>query len=148
MKILKITLLVFLVIANFIACKEAVDKQKDGSLSDKALEKKPLFAKNVNALDFKNLMVADSTLIIDVRTPEEYQESHIQGAINIDWKNQDEFTAKSSSLNKARTILVYCHSGHRSNLATQYLRDQGFEKLYNLETGIVGWKAENFAVVK
>lgn len=148
MKLIKIILLLVVVNLSFVGCKKAIDKQKNESLSDKSLEKKPLFAKNVNAVDFKNLMVADSSLIIDVRTPEEFQESHIPGAVNIDWNNQGEFNSKIATLAKDKTILIYCHSGHRSGLATQYLKEQGFEKLYNLETGIVGWKAANFAVTK
>lgn len=145
MKTLKITLLILAVSLNFIACKEIVDKQKDETTQNKSTL---LFAKTINAKDFRNLIATDSVLIMDVRTPEEFKEGHIFGAINIDWKNQDEFISKITTLAKDNTILVYCRSGHRSGLATQYLKEQGFEKLYNLETGIEGWKAENFEIEK
>ncbi|OIO09474.1 MAG: hypothetical protein AUJ53_09105 [Flavobacteriaceae bacterium CG1_02_35_72] len=107
-----------------------------------------MFAKKVNAKAVKNIIATDSVLIIDVRTPNQFIKGHIPGAINLDWTNQERFNEKIKTLAKDQTVLLYCNSGHRSTLATQYLKEQGFEKLYNLETGIEGWKAENYEVEK
>lgn len=145
MKTLKLVLLLFAVNFYFVGCKEAVDKQKDET---QQTGKSLLFAKKVTAIDFKNIIATDSVIIIDVRTPDNFIKGHIPGAINLDWTNQERFNEKIKTLAKDQTVLLYCNSGHRSGLATQYLKEQGFEKLYDLETGIEGWKAEHYEVEK
>jgi len=149
MKTLKIILFTGLIFFSLSSFKKVIDKEKNNTNQTEVQSgKTSLFLKNVDASSFKNLVDKKAGLILDVRTPEEFQAGHIAGAINIDWKNQDEFKTKIKALAKDKTLLVYCHSGHRSGLATQYLKSQGYEKIYNLETGIMGWKADNFAVVK
>jgi len=145
MKTMKFIFLLLAVNLYFVGCKEAVDNQKDET---QQTGKSTLFAKKVNAKAFKNIIATDSVLIIDVRTPDNFIDGHIPGAINLDWTNQERFNEKIKTLAKDQTVLLYCNSGHRSTLATQYLKEQGFEKLYNLETGIEGWKAENYEVEK
>ncbi len=149
MKTLKIILFTGLIFFSLSSCKKVIDKEKNNTNQTEIQSgKTSLFLKNVDASTFKNLVDKKAGLILDVRTPEEFQAGHIPGAINIDWKNQEEFKTKIKALAKDKTLMVYCHSGHRSGLATQYLKAQGYEKIYNLETGIMGWKADNFAVVK
>jgi rhodanese-related sulfurtransferase len=128
MKLLKHIALIAIIGLSLTSCKKMVDKSKDS-----------------NTL---NPTVQDAGLVIDVRTPEEYQSGHIPGAINIDWKDKDTFNKKIKSVPKDRTVLVYCHSGHRSGQATQFLKEQGYEKIYNLATGIMGWKAANYDIEK
>jgi len=149
MKPLKTTLFTLFLLISFGSCKQAIDKEKNNlNQTETQTEKTALFLKNVDASTFKSLVDKQSGIILDVRTPEEFQAGHIPGAINIDWKNQDEFKTKIKALAKDKTLLVYCHSGHRSGLATKYLKAQGYEKIYNLETGILGWKAANYDVEK
>jgi len=62
-------------------------------------------------------------LLIDVRTAEEYAEGHIPGAILIPY---DEIGARFSEPDKARPIVVYCHSGRRSAIAASTLKDMGY----------------------
>ena len=61
-------------------------------------------------------------IIVDVRTKEEYDESHIIGAINIPYDEIDE----NSNLDKNKTILVYCKSGNRSKVAFNTLTSLGY----------------------
>ncbi len=63
--------------------------------------------------------------IVDVRTEQEYQEGHVVGAMNIPYDSIDETTA----LDRSKTILVYCQSGKRSNIAYQTLKELGYEVL-------------------
>jgi|FLOH01.1.fsa_nt_gi rhodanese-related sulfurtransferase len=149
MKLLKTCLSLFIISLLLASCKEVIDKRKDEP-QKKQIDATAFnsFAKNVNAQDFKTLIDANTGLILDVRTSQEYYKGHIPGAINVDWKNQTEFTTKIKALAKDKTVLVYCHSGHRSGLATRFLKEQGYEKIYNLESGIVGWKADNFDIEK
>lgn len=62
-------------------------------------------------------------IIVDVRTKEEYDESHIKDAINIPYDEIDE----KVDLDKSKTILVYCKSGTRSKIAYDTLKEIGFE---------------------
>ena len=76
--------------------------------------------------------------IIDVRTPEEYEQGHIQGAQNID-VGAETFITEIQELSKSDTLLVYCRSGRRSLYASQVLVSFGFKKIYDLEGGYLNW---------
>ena len=65
----------------------------------------------------------ENYIIVDVRTKEEYDIDHIEGAINIPYDTIDE----NVDLDKEKTILVYCKSGARSNKAYQTLKNLGFD---------------------
>jgi rhodanese-related sulfurtransferase len=86
-------------------------------------------------------------VILDVRTPEEFTEGHLANATNIDFKATD-FAAKVGKLDKSKTYLVYCHSGHRSASAIEVMKTQSFKTLYNLDGGITQWTADKYPVVK
>lgn len=149
MKILKSLFLTSLLLLAFSSCKEAIDKSTNTIKKTQVTDvKETVFAKDVNVANFKNLVDSKAGLLVDVRTPQEYASGHIAGAINIDWKNQAEFTSKIKEIAKDKTVLIYCHSGHRSGLAKKFLKEQGYSKIYNLETGIKGWKSENLPVEK
>jgi len=149
MKTLKVIFFIGLFLLTFISCKKAIDNEKnDATNIEIQAVKTPLFLKNIDAKTFKTLVDKQTGQILDVRTPQEFASGHIAGAINIDWKNQGEFKTKIKTLAKDKTLMVYCHSGYRSGLATKYLKMQGYEKIYNLDSGIMGWKANNFAVEK
>ena len=149
MEILKTCLIIFGLSICLVGCKEATDKRKIEVQTSKInVDNTDLIAKDVNAQDFKTLVDNNVGLIIDVRTPEEYLNGHITGAINIDWKNNDEFTSKIKEISKDKTLLIYCRSGRRSGLAKEYLQKQGYQKVYNLESGILGWQKKNLATEK
>src|ERR1035437_282374 len=86
-------------------------------------------------------------VILDVRTPEEYIEGHLANATNIDFKATD-FAEKVGKLDKSKTYLVYCHSGHRSASAVEVMKTQSFQTLYNLDGGITQWTTDKNPVVK
>ncbi|WP_432673186.1 rhodanese-like domain-containing protein [Flavobacterium sp. SM2513] len=80
--------------------------------------------------------------LIDVRTPEEFNEQHISGAKNINWKATD-FEEKASKLDKSQPVYVYCKSGGRSAQATAKLSEMGFTEIYELDGGIGSWNKAN-----
>lgn len=83
-------------------------------------------------------VIADTAVVrLDVRTPQEYAEGHIEGAINIDVLS-DDFAAEASKLPADRTIALYCRSGNRSKKAAAILADKGY-KVIELATGYKGW---------
>lgn len=65
-------------------------------------------------------------VVVDVRTPAEFAEGHLEGAVNIDVENQVDFAAALISLPKDQPYVVYCRSGNRSAAATQQMVDAGF----------------------
>lgn len=98
--------------------------------------------------DFEKAIQAGPVQLIDVRTPPEYKEGYIKGAVNADWQNEQQFTAKVNELDKAKPVYVYCLSGVRSGKAADWLAANGFKEIINLEGGIKAWKAADKALVK
>jgi len=80
--------------------------------------------------------------IIDVRTPDEFSKGHLPNAKNIDW-NDDEFDEQMELIDKSTPIFVYCLSGGRSASATKKLIKSGFKTIYELDGGIMKWRAAN-----
>ena len=104
--------------------------------------------KTVSPQEFKQLMEqTQDKVIIDVRTPEEYAQEHIAGAINIDFYAPD-FREKLAQLDKNKTYFIYCRSGNRSGQTLQIMKELGFKKVYNLEGGITAWKSAGYEVVR
>ena len=76
----------------------------------------------------------EGAIIIDVRSPQEYREGHISGAISIpEYEIKKE--AQKKLKNKNETIVVYCSSGGRSKKAQKQLRKLGYQNVYNLYEG-------------
>lgn len=80
--------------------------------------------------------------VIDVRTPEEFSKGHLQNALNFDWNGND-FDNQIATLDKSKPVFVYCLSGGRSSSAASQMRSSGFKEVYELEGGIMKWRAAN-----
>jgi len=101
---------------------------------------------NVSAEEFSKLMKEKNILILDVRTPEEYQkDGHIKGA-NLIPVQLFRYIFLGGKGVKDKKVLVYCRSGNRSAVASKMLEQWGVEKVYNLKGGIKEWKSKNFPV--
>lgn len=85
--------------------------------------------------------------ILDIRTPEEFAEGHIKGAINIDFTG-DDFEAKVSKLDPEKPYLMHCASGNRSGRALPVFEKLQFNRLYHLSAGFKGWVADGQPVEK
>lgn len=97
---------------------------------------------SVSVPEFEQEIQADSVQLLDVRTPQEYAEGHIAGAINIDVQSDDFQPAATQKLSKDSTILVYCRSGRRSLDAAEILTRLGY-RVINLKGGILDWQASD-----
>ena len=107
-------------------------------------------ADGVQVLDvakYEKKMTQPEVQLVDVRTPEEFGEGHLENAINID-VTADDFDAKVASLDKEKPVMVYCKSGGRSAKASARLKELGFKTITDLEGGITNWKSKNKPVVK
>lgn len=80
--------------------------------------------------------------ILDVRTPEEFSNGHLEHAINYDW-NGTEFENQIKSLDKSKPVFVYCLSGGRSSQAANKMRSEGFKEVYEMEGGLMQWRSQN-----
>lgn len=96
--------------------------------------------KSVDAQQFAEVIADEQVQLVDVRTPEEYSEGHIPGAVNIDVKSPD-FDTQIITLNPDRPVAVYCRSGRRSKLAAERMTNAGLQ-VTELAEGILSWKGE------
>ena len=84
-------------------------------------------------------------VILDVRTTVEYNEGHIENAVNIP---VEELETRITELNKDDEILVYCRTGNRSSSAVEIMDEAGFTKLYHMHEGISIWIDQGHPVVQ
>jgi rhodanese-related sulfurtransferase len=96
--------------------------------------------KSVDAQQFAEVIANKDVQLVDARTPEEYSEGHIPGAVNIDVKSAD-FDTQIATLNPDRPVAVYCRSGRRSKLAAERMTNAGLQ-VTELSEGILSWKGE------
>lgn len=95
--------------------------------------------KNLSPSEFLNGIEQNSdSVVLDVRTPEEFVEKRIRGAFNIDIYSPD-FQSEIDKLDRSKSYYIYCRSGSRSFHAGLYMAQQGFTKIFNLDSGIIGW---------
>jgi rhodanese-related sulfurtransferase len=82
--------------------------------------------------------------LLDVRTESEYEEGHIEGAVNIPVQ---ELSVRFDELSPEDELLIYCRTGNRSAQAVDILLDLGFTKIYHMDEGIKGWTEAGYPVV-
>ncbi|MGN1035372.1 MAG: rhodanese-like domain-containing protein [Rhodocyclaceae bacterium] len=107
-----------------------------------------IYSTDVSVAEAIDLIKNKNAVIIDVRTPEEFAESHLPEANNfpVDTLSQNIETIKK--LQRDKPLLVYCRSGKRSARAAEKLKNLGVNSLYNLKGGIKAWSDANNPLVK
>jgi len=97
---------------------------------------------NLDSKTFEKKFSEDKdAVLLDVRMPMENQMVRIPNSILIDINNPM-FMQEIDKLDKNKSYFVYCRSGNRSYHAGNFMLKSGFEKVYNLEPGIIGWHGE------
>lgn len=106
--------------------------------------------KDLNPQESKEMIIKNNNnpqfILLDVRTPGEYEGGHLKGALNIDYHN--DFKSEIENMDKEKKYLLYCRTGIRSANAMQLMRYAGFKEVYNILGGIRLWAKEGFPVVK
>ena len=133
-----IILLIFFTIMGFHGCKSQEEVDKQNIADDISVFQ--AFELIQNNKDNENF------IILDVRTPQEYQEGHLEDAINIDYYSEN-FQDRLSELDKNKIFLVYCQSGNRSANAVTIMINLGFVELYNMLGGIAAWISAGYSVI-
>ena len=84
----------------------------------------------------------EGSLIIDVRTQEEYETGHLLNSQLLDIQEPQTFFDSIKRFDKSRSYFIYCRSGSRSAMACQILKQQGILNCFNLLGGILDWQGE------
>ena len=87
----------------------------------------------------KQFLSEENAIILDVRTPEEFEISRIPNSINIDFYNPQNFMHEIEKLDNDIRCYVYCRTGVRSANSCALMKECGFKKTFNLVGGIVEW---------
>jgi rhodanese-related sulfurtransferase len=95
---------------------------------------------------FAALVDDPETVVLDVRTEQEYAEGHLKGAELIDLQAAD-FPQRIAELDKDATYAVYCRTGRRSAAAVQLMQQSGFTEVSDLDGGITAWAAQGREIV-
>ena len=107
-----------------------------------SVEASSTVAEDVTAREAYELIEAnqggEAFVILDVRTPGEFAEGHIEGAINIDYRGTS-FRDRIDDLARDYRSLIYCRSGNRSQGALTVMSELGFHEIYHLAGGIIEW---------
>ena len=101
---------------------------------------------DIGVNEFSDKMKIKDAILVDIRTPVEFQNLRIKDANNIDYYGSD-FQKNISKLEKDKTILIYCRSGNRSYFAVNKMKKMGFSNSFHLEGGIVDWIKNDKPVV-
>ena len=114
------------VLVMMVSCSTGQNKSAEGAIAENV--KVEQFAKHL-----------DGAQILDVRTPGEWNEGIIEGAVmnNI---YEDDFEQKLEKLDKEKPVAVYCKVGGRSGQAMSKMKELGFKEVYNLDGGMDAWK--------
>ena len=123
-----LSLIVFLAVCGFATTEEEVEI---------------VFYTNVTAQEAEVLIEENAEnehfVILDIRSPSEYNAGHIDGATNINYYDSN-FEEQLNKLDKTDIYLLYCASGGRSSSALKKMKEWGFTKIYHLKKGYNGWK--------
>lgn len=125
----QVTIFFFLLTFAFTSCNETLKSE----------------AKVVSPKEMQALLELDNVQLVDVRTPEEYQEGFIKNAQNIDFLSPT-FLDDIKKLDKEKPVMLYCRSGGRSAKCGKKLIEAGFVKVYDLDGGISEWKHQGFEI--
>jgi len=138
--------LLLLSLATFACGKKAntepAKEVKTTTVSKQEVQQEPVVSKVVDVNEFAKVIKKEGVLLLDVRTPGEYQAGHIEGAKNLNFFD-DDFKKQLNTLNKKQAIAVYCKSGHRSGKTRELLKKIGFTEVYDLDGGFMSWSASH-----
>jgi rhodanese-related sulfurtransferase len=102
---------------------------------------------NLSVTEFSSKTAESGVVTLDVRTPGEFNEGHVEGAQLIDFQSGN-FENEIATLDKSKTYAVYCRSGSRSGQAVKVMSDAGFTSVYNLNGGVIDWTIAGLPLVK
>lgn len=100
---------------------------------------------NINAQQLEQIRNRDDVVVLDVREDWEYAEGHIPGAVLVPL---GQIPDRINEIPTDKTVVAVCRSGNRSNQATQFLRQQGFDNIHNMTGGMNSWVQSGYDVAR
>ena len=88
---------------------------------------------------------AEHLFVLDVRSPEEFREGHVPGAVNVPY---DQIAARIADVPKDKDVVLYCRSGRRAGIAADVLAANGYTRLSHLEGDMPAWIEKGRPVVE
>ncbi|MAW94719.1 MULTISPECIES: rhodanese-like domain-containing protein [unclassified Leeuwenhoekiella] len=102
----------------------------------------------IDKTDFHDSINAKKVVLLDVRRAEEFEAGHIEQALNFNVLDSLNFRTQVEQLDPATPVYLYCRSGNRSGKAAVIMQEMGFQTLYDLKGGYLGWVEEKAAAAK
>ncbi|MBL7473178.1 rhodanese-like domain-containing protein [Robertkochia sediminum] len=103
----------------------------------------PVHLENIEVLPpetFREHLGKGVPVLLDVRTHGEFEQGHLDGAVNVDIFRSSDFKSYCDTLDREKPVYLYCRSGSRSKTASRILTRMGFKKVCDLRGGILNWK--------
>jgi rhodanese-related sulfurtransferase len=122
-----------------MACGVKNEEATAVNQTDSAQTQSGQVCERIDKEKFKAAIKGEKIQLLDVRTPEEFAEGHIDGAVNINFFDADFSSQVTAKLTKDVPVYLYCRSGGRSAKALIVLRDLGYQTVYELEGGFMGY---------
>jgi rhodanese-related sulfurtransferase len=145
--------LLLITVIGLPSCDQAANAESDPNPSKASTTSKPTkeappapaaeASRDIDVAAAAKLLAENKEIVVlDIRTPNEFANGHIKGAVNIDFMGGD-FAAKIGALDKDKTYLMHCQSGGRSGKSLAKFKELGFKSVLHLDSGYGGWvKAE------
>lgn len=121
------------------------DEDKDDDTDSEIQNLNDISVEEANNL-IQNNVENNDFIIIDIRTPEEFESGHIEKSIMIDYYSNT-FKDDLDKLDKSKTYLIYCRTGRRTGLTLDLMEELGFSEVYNMLGGITQWQAEGYPII-
>lgn len=134
----------------YLACSGHSNEKTDAASSAAGQQPSTAQFENISADSAYAMMQRNvdnpDFVVLDVRTPGEYQRGHLESAIMVDFSASD-FSEKMTALDKDKTYLMHCRSGNRSGQALSVMKELGFKKIYHMNRGMIEWNERGLPVV-
>lgn len=132
----------FAILSLSVLCFVGCQSSKQSSADHSTETTQSVTVQDLSQNDLAAKVAEENVVLVDVRTPEEVAEGYITGATTFIDFYSDGFQEEIKKLDKSNTYVMYCRSGGRSGKAAQFMVDNGFKTVYNLNGGISSYTGE------
>ena len=134
-------LIVLVAALSLVGCSKESEPQAESSVLETAIESQMTKIENIKGADTVSYLEEHpDTVILDIRTPEEFASGHMANARNIDFRSSD-FQELIDILDQDQTYLVHCQSGGRSGKSLEFFKRSGFKTIVHMDDGFGGWQS-------
>ncbi len=102
-------------------------------------------AREIDVATVASIQHQEDVILLDVREPWEHDAVHIADTLLIP---MNEVPRRLDEIPTDKTVIVYCRSGNRSGQITNFLRQQGYERVHNMRGGMIAWERARYPVEK